>query len=49
MCAINDLCDGAMLLARLDKLAVIDGVVVRRLLSGTPTVSESAAEAPPGR
>jgi general secretion pathway protein A len=47
--AINDLCDGAMLLARLEKLAVIDGSVVRRLLSGTPTVSESAAEAPPGR
>jgi hypothetical protein len=34
---------------RLDTPAVIDGGVVRRVLSGTPTVSEPSAEAPPGR
>ncbi|HEX2440059.1 MAG TPA: AAA family ATPase [Methylomirabilota bacterium] len=46
--AINDLCDSAMLLARLDKLPTIDAGVVRRVLSGTPT-AEAATEAPPGR
>jgi general secretion pathway protein A len=47
--AINDLCDSTMLLARLDKLAVIDGAVVRRVLSATLTVSEPSAETPPAR
>jgi general secretion pathway protein A len=46
--AINDLCDSAMLLARLDKLAVIDAAVVRRVLSGAPT-AETSTEAPPSR
>jgi len=45
--AINDLCDSALLLARLDGLAGIDGPVVRRVLSSTPT--ETPTETPPNR
>jgi general secretion pathway protein A len=37
--AINDLCDAALLLARLDRLHGIDEAVVRRVLSGTPIAS----------
>jgi len=47
--AINDLCDGAMLLGRLDGLAGIDAAIVRRLLGATPTVPEAPVEIPPGR
>jgi general secretion pathway protein A len=47
--AINDLCDSAMLLARLDGLSVIDGGGVRRLLGATPTAPETSTEALPGR
>jgi general secretion pathway protein A len=48
--AINDLCDSAMLLARLDGLAGIDATVVRRVLSPIPTAPEASAEAsPPAR
>jgi general secretion pathway protein A len=43
--AINDVCDSAMLLARLDGLSGIDGALVRRVLGATPT----AAEMPPSR
>jgi general secretion pathway protein A len=46
---INDLCDGAMLLARLDGAATIDGSIVRRVLGTTPTVTPVSAEATPGR
>lgn len=46
--AINDLCDSAMLLARLDALPGIDGALVRRVLSATPA-AEPSAEAPPPR
>ncbi|HEX9819345.1 MAG TPA: AAA family ATPase [Methylomirabilota bacterium] len=37
--AINDLCDSAMLLARLDTLRTIDDAVIRRVLGSTPTAS----------
>jgi general secretion pathway protein A len=47
--AINDLCDSAMLLARLDGAATIDASIVRRVLGTTPTVTPASAEAPPGR
>jgi general secretion pathway protein A len=35
--AINDLCDSALLLARLDSLRTIDEAVLRRVLSSAPT------------
>jgi general secretion pathway protein A len=41
--AVNDLCDSALLLARLEGLRTIDTAVLRRVLSSTPT----AAEVPP--
>ncbi len=48
--AINDLCDSALLLARLDGLAGVDGPVVRRVLSATPTAApEAPSETPPHR
>jgi general secretion pathway protein A len=47
--AINDVCDGALLLARLDGLTGIDASVLRRVLSATPTVPDPAAELPPSR
>ncbi len=47
--AINDLCDSALLLGRLDSLRSIDAAVIRRVLSTTPTVSDAAAELPPAR
>jgi len=47
--AINDLCDSALLLARLDGLAGVDGPVVRRVLSSTPTASPAPSETPPNR
>ena len=47
--AINDLCDSALLLARLGGLAGVDGPVVRRVLSSTPTASEMPSETPPHR
>ena len=47
--AINDLCDSALLLARLDLLPRIDEEVIRRVLGPIPTATDSAAELPPGR
>jgi general secretion pathway protein A len=47
--AINDLCDSALLLARLDGLPGVDGPVVRRVLSSTPTAPETPSETPPHR
>ncbi len=47
--AINDLCDSALLLARLDGLSGVDGPVVRRVLSSTPTAPETPSETPPHR
>jgi len=47
--AINDACDSALLLARLDGLTGIDATLVRRVLSPTPTVPDPAAELPPSR
>ena len=47
--AINDLCDSALLLARLDGLSGVDGPVVRRVLSSTPTAPETPSETPPIR
>ena len=47
--AINDLCDSALLLARLDGLPGIDGQVIRRVLSSTPTAPETPTETPPNR
>jgi general secretion pathway protein A len=47
--AINDLCDSALLLARLDGLPGVDGPLVRRVLSSTPTAAETPSEAPPNR
>jgi general secretion pathway protein A len=35
--AVNDLCDSALLLARLDDLHTIDEAVLRRVLSSAPT------------
>jgi type II secretory pathway predicted ATPase ExeA len=40
--AINDVCDSAMLLARLDGLSGIDGALVRRVLGATPTAAETS-------
>lgn len=40
--AINDVCDSAMLLARLDGRSAIDGAVVRRVLGATATAAEAA-------
>jgi len=39
--AINDVCDSAMLLARLDGLSEIDGAVVRRVLGAVLTAVET--------
>jgi general secretion pathway protein A len=47
--AINDVCDSALLLARLDHLTSIDATAMRRVLSATPTMSDPAAEFPPSR
>jgi len=47
--AINDVCDSALLLARLDGLTSIDAPVMRRVLSATPTAPDPAAELPPAR
>jgi general secretion pathway protein A len=47
--AINDVCDSALLLGRLDGLSSIDAGLVRRVLGATPTVLEPAAEVPPSR
>ena len=47
--AINDLCDSALLLAQLDGLPSVEGPVVRRVLSSTPTASETPSETPPRR
>jgi len=49
--AINDLCDSALLLARLEGLPAIDGAAVRRVLSATPTAPEAptSTEAPGSR
>jgi general secretion pathway protein A len=47
--AVNDLCDSALLLARLDGLPGIDGQVIRRVLSSTPTAPETPTETPPNR
>ncbi len=49
--AINDLCDSALLLARLEGLPAIDGAAVRRVLSATPTAPEvpTSTEAPGSR
>jgi type II secretory pathway predicted ATPase ExeA len=47
--AINDVCDSALLLARLDKLTSIDASMMRRVLSTTPTAPDAAAELPPSR
>jgi general secretion pathway protein A len=44
--AINDVCDSALLLARLDGVASIDAPLIRRVLSPTPTAPEAAAEFP---
>jgi general secretion pathway protein A len=41
--AINDLCDSALLLARLDDRRTIDEAVVRRVLSSTPTAPAASA------
>jgi general secretion pathway protein A len=46
--AINDVCDSGLLLARLDGLTSIDGTVMRRVLSTTPTAPD-AAEFPQNR
>jgi general secretion pathway protein A len=40
--AINDVCDSAMLLARLDGLSEIDGAVVRRVLGAVLTAVETS-------
>jgi general secretion pathway protein A len=42
--AINDVCDSALLLARLDHLASIDATTMRRVLSTTPTIPDTTAE-----
>jgi general secretion pathway protein A len=47
--AINDLCDSALLLARLDGLLGVDGPLVRRVLSSTPTAPETPSETSPNR
>jgi len=47
--AINDVCDGALLLARLEGLASVDGPLMRRVLSTTPTAPDTMAELPPTR
>ena len=47
--AINDVCDGALLLARLEGLASVDGPLMRRVLSTTPTAPDTTAELPPTR
>ena len=47
--AINDVCDGALLLARLEGLASVDGPLMRRVLSTTPTAPDATAELPPTR
>ena len=47
--AINDVCDGALLLARLEGLASVDGPLMRRVLSTTPTAPDVTAEPPPAR
>ena len=49
--AINDLCDSALLLARLEGLPAVDGSAVRRVLSATPTAPEAptSTEAPGSR
>jgi len=44
--AINDVCDSALLLARLDGLTTIDASLLHRVLSTTPTVPDPA-ELPP--
>jgi len=41
--AINDVCDSALLLARLDNLTSIDASAMRRVLSTTPTAPDPAA------
>jgi type II secretory pathway predicted ATPase ExeA len=47
--AINDVCDSALLLARLDGVTGIDAPLVRRVLSPTPTAHDAAAELPTTR
>jgi len=44
--AINDVCDGALLLARLDGVTSIEAPLVRRVLSPIPTAHDVAAEVP---
>jgi general secretion pathway protein A len=46
--AINDVCDSALLLARLDGLTSIDASLLGRVLSATPTVADPV-ELPPSR
>jgi general secretion pathway protein A len=46
--AINDVCDSALLLARLDGLASIDAAVIRRVLSPIPTVPDGSVESASG-
>jgi general secretion pathway protein A len=47
--AINDVCDSALLLARLDGLAGVDATVMRRVLGAVPAAHGAAVELPPIR
>ncbi len=47
--AINDVCDSALLLARLDGVTSIEAPLVRRVLGPTPTAHDAAAELPTTR